>query len=275
MNIVPIPKKLKDIAAQLRNGDIENGLEKLHSLEGFEPQKAVIRAEISYFSNSCEKAMDEDEFALLHDGEWYAGNILSEHLFAYTHVALQSGAKDRAAAFLQQFLEQKQHMDLPAHQLQTYTYQVTQHLEKLNGEKDLPIDPEPLPFITEGLTEPDFAAQLKKYRPKLSIDSLAGAEYLLHFMFTKGNTDHALAYYEAWANDIRIEDHHLNAARLYRKAGAPGKAAQALRLYAAKAWFPVEFIQVTPMRLWLFEDLYPLLTASFREELLRMPKAVQ
>lgn len=38
-------------------------------------------------------------------------------------------------------------------------------------------------------------------------------------------------------------------------------------------WYPVEYIQITPMILFSYEDLYPLLTKEFKQEILQAPKA--
>jgi len=43
--------------------------------------------------------------------------------------------------------------------------------------------------------------------------------------------------------------------------------------YVTKSWYPVEHIQITPMRLWEFEDLSPILTTELKKEMLLTPKA--
>lgn len=67
MNIVKIPKKLRNIFDTLRSGQIEVGLEQLEKIKNFEPQKAIVKAEINYFSDSYEIAMENDEYGLLFD----------------------------------------------------------------------------------------------------------------------------------------------------------------------------------------------------------------
>lgn len=272
MEIVKIPKKLRDVLDTLRSGQIESGLAQLAEIAAFEPQKSIVLAEYNYFSSNDELAMENDEKALPFDGQWYAGNILSEHFFAYTSAAISSNHQQRAADFYKTYLAEKKKLDLEDHRFNTYKHQVNQHLAKLKGKKNLTIDPAPLQIIKNGKEMPDFIAQLKKYKPKLTYDSLKGAEYLLGFMFEEGNTDESLAYYEKFAEELTNEDSHLQAARLFLLAGEPEKAKTAVRNYV-KIWYPVEYIQITPMRLWEFEDLYPILTREFKEEILRIPKA--
>jgi hypothetical protein len=272
MEIVKIPKKLRDILDTLRSGQIESGLAQLEEFKDFEPQNALVLAEINYFSGNYELAMANDEKALPFDEQWYAGNILSEHFFAYTSAAISSNAQQRAEKFYKTYLAEKKKPGLEDYRLATYKHQVSQHLAKLKGKKNLTIDPAPLKIIKNGKGTPCFIAQLKKYKPKLAYDSPKGAAYLLSFRFEEGNTDESLAYYEQYAEELTNEDDHLSAARLLLLTGEVEKAKTAIRNYV-KIWYPVEHLQITPMRLWEFEDLQPILTKEFKEEILRMPKA--
>lgn len=149
---------------------------------------------------------------------------------------------------------------------------MAQHLQRLAGAQHLPIDPEPLPPQATGAPLDAFAPQLRQYRPKLTFDSAAGADYLLHFMFTSAATAEVLPYYRTYANGLRTESHHLDAARLYAQLGDQEAAEQALLTYAAIAWFPVEHTQVAPMRVWEFAELLPILTSELTTQLLLLPK---
>lgn len=273
MSIIKIPKKMRDILADIRNGQVDSGLERLDSLKGFEPQKATVRAEIGYFRSEYEEALTHEEQALPFDEQWYASNVLTEHLFAYSRAALLSGNVLRASQFLQQFLAQKEKLNLPDHSLNFYRYQVAQHLQRLAGVRRLPSDPQPMPLLATGAPKEEFVTQLREYRPKLAFDSAAGADYLLHFMFATAATPEVLRYYRTYADELRTENHHLSAARLYVQLGDVKSAGKAILTYAAIAWFPVEHTQVTPMRLWEFEELCPILTPAFKEEILALPKA--
>lgn len=266
MSIVKIPKKMRAILADIRNGQVASGLERLSSLKGFEPQKALVQAELSYFRNEYEKALPFNE-------QWYASNVLTEHLFAYSRAALLSGNVQRASQFLQQFLAEKEKLNLPDHSLHFYRYQVAQHLQRLAGAQHLPSNPQPLPPLATGSPKGEFVAQLREYRPKLTFDSAAGADYLLHFMFATAATPEVLRYYHIYADELRTENHHLSAARLYVQLGDVKSARKAILTYAAIAWFPVEHTQVVPMRLWEFEELYPILTPAFKGEILALSKA--
>jgi hypothetical protein len=273
MDVVKIPAKLRRALQTIRSGQVEAGLAQLATTKGFAPQKASAEAEVAYFQGDFAMAMHLDEQALPFDGQWYASNVLTEHLFAYSRAALQSGNVARAQQFLQQFLATKEALLLPDHSLHFYRYQVAQHLQRLAGAHHLPSDPRPLLPLAAGAPLEAFIPQLHQYRPKLTFDSAAGADYLLHFIFTSGATADALHYYHTHANALRTESHHLSAARLYTQLGDRAAAEKALLTYAAIAWFPVEHTQVAPMRLWEFAELLPLLTPEVTMRLLTLPKA--
>jgi tetratricopeptide (TPR) repeat protein len=273
MDVVKIPAKLRKALQTIRGGQVEAGLAQLAAVKGFEPQKASAEAEVAYFQGNFAAAMHLDEQALPFDGQWYAGNVLTEHLFAYSRAALLSGNVAQAQQFLQQFLARKEALNLPDHSLHFYRYQVAQHLQRLAGVHHLPSDPQPLRPIATGAPLETFVPQLRQYRPKLTFDSAAGADYLLHFMFGTAATADVLHYYHAYADELRTESHHLSAARLYAQLGDRAAAEKALLTYAAIAWFPVEHTQVAPMRLWEFAELLPILTTELTTQLLLLPKS--
>ena len=272
MEIVKIPKKLRDILDILRSGQIEIGLEQLEKIKDFEPQKAIVKAEINYLNGNHENAMENDENGLPFDEQWYAGNVLFEHFFAYSNTAIISENIPRAETFYKNFLAEKESLSLPEHRINVYRHQVKNHLAKLAGEKDLIIDNIKLQIVHDGKSIDEFNQQLKEYRPKLTFDSVEGAEYLLNFMLEKGNTDESLAYYEKFADKIVNDNTHINASRLFLLAGQTENAKKSLMRFVNN-WYPVEHIQITPMILFSYEDLYPLLTKEFKQEILNTPKA--
>lgn len=272
MDVVKIPAKLRKALQTVRSGQLDAGLAQLAAIKGFEPQKASAEAEVAYFQGNFAAAMHLDEQALPFDGQWYASNVLTEHLFAYSRAALLSGNVAQARQFLQQLLAEKEALDLPDHSLRFYRYQVAQHLQRLAGAQLLPIDPEPLRPLTAGVPLETFIPQLRQYRPKLTFNSAAGADYLLHFMFGAAATAEVLCYYRTYADELRAESHHLNVARLCAQLGDRKAAENALLTYAAIAWFPVEHTQVAPMRLWEFAELLPILTSVLTTQLLLLPK---
>lgn len=92
-------------------------------------------------------------------------------------------------------------------------------------------------------------------------------------MFEEGNTEECLNYYEKYSENLSNENTHINASRLFLATNQTEKAKKAILNYSVNCWYPVEHIQITPMRLFEFEDLYPILTKEFKKEILLNPKA--
>ncbi|MGJ1446421.1 hypothetical protein ACR79S_09405 [Sphingobacterium spiritivorum] len=88
----------------------------------------------------------------------------------------------------------------------------------------------------------------------------------------KGNTDESLSYYEKFADKILNDNTHISASRLFLLTGQISKAQTSL-INFVNNWYPVEHIQITPMILFSYEDLYPILTKDFKQEILSIPKA--
>ena len=88
--------------------------------------------------------MNFDEKSLLFNEQWYAGNILTEHFFTYTNTAIKINQTERAEKFYNFFLETKEIENLPSHQINQYRYLIEQHIQKLNGVKNLKINPKNL-----------------------------------------------------------------------------------------------------------------------------------
>jgi len=271
MAIVSIPKKLRDAFVAIRSGDVDKGLSLMDGVKGFDAQKSVALAEIAYFREDYESAMSHDETALPCDGQWYAGNVVTEHLLAYTSAALVSKNIPRAKAFYTHYLDiKKKDKSVPEHTLKVCRYQVTQHLLKLEKKKSK-IDPDPLKPLKKGKTLDAFNEQLRIYRPKLTLESPEGADYILFFMFEGYPTNDALAYYSKYASRLKCADHHLQAARLFAQCDSPDGSRDAMMLFA-KGTAPVEHMQVTPMRLFEFTELHKVMTRDFKERILTTSK---
>jgi len=273
MSIEKLPKKLKDIFTEIRSGEVEQGINNLNSIKGFEAQKNIALAEIFYYNDDYDSAMEKDESSLLHEDKWYAGNILIEHFFAYTYGAMISNQIERAINFYNFFLECKEQLDLPSYSINQYRYQVEQHLLKLKGFKNVKIDPPLLDVLKEGKDKEEFEKLLKENRPKLNPDSIEGIEYILHFMITDSKSSDVFECYENYADQIRIENIHIDIARLYALSGKTKRSQETLIRYAEKCWWPVEHFQILPMKVFEYDELKTVLTSELKQQILEVPKA--
>jgi len=277
--VVSIPKKLRDVFELLCKGKIKEGIEQLKAIPGFEAHKAIALAEIAYFQHDFESAMDYDEQALPHHEEWYAGNIVNEHFFAYVRAAIALKCIDRAKRVLTAFLKREQDTKVPANDMdrhkfhvERYQYIIGQHLLKLKGRENLEIYNSPYQVISNGDSMDKFIAQLKKYRPKFLSDSIDGAMYMLNFIYKTGNTTDYVKIYEKFSDKIDDESLHIKASKVYLALKHPEKAKEAIRTLTSKAWFPIEHPQITPMKLWAEDDLQKIMKRDFCKEILYLPK---
>ncbi|KIA88072.1 hypothetical protein [Kaistella jeonii] len=273
MDVVKIPKKLKTIFQEIRDGNIELGNENLKNYKDFEPQKNIVFAQMNYFESNYEQAMLNDENSLLFNEQWYPGNILTEHFFAYTNTAIKINQIERAEKFYNFFLETKEMETLPAHQINQYRYLVEQHILKLNGEKNLKLYPEKLSLITEGKKISEIELIQQKHRKDLNNKNIEKIEYLLNFMITDCNSKLVFEYYEKYCEEIKSENIHFDIARLYCLANDENLARKAT-LKFVENWFPIDFLQIVPMKFFEYEEMNLILTDQFKVQILNSRKAI-
>lgn len=272
--MVKLTNELIKILKDFRKGKIQESQIKLDKVEGFDVQKSLVKAQINYFKEDYKKAMRYDEKALPNNDQWYAGNILSEHFFAYSNSAIQSNQVERASKFYKAYLANKVKQNLPEHKINFYKHQVSQHLQKLEGEKNLIINCHKAYEIKEkGEPIEKFYQQYQNVRDSSALKSRAAIEYMLHFLIEYGNTNECLNYYETNWESIIMEDNHLKVAQIYKAKKQIEKAKEVILRFAEKFWYPIEHLQIVPMKLWCFEDLLPLIDKELKLEILAVNKA--
>ncbi len=259
MEVVKMPKKLRDAFDLIRKGRIEDGLAVFPSVGNFEAKKYLALAEIAYFKEEHLTALEYDEKALPIQ-DWYADNVLTEHLCAYAYSAFQAGEQKRALAFAELNIGGKSKKIL------------SNYLKELQITKTFNLY-DPLTIIETGKPFDEFIAQLKKYRPKLTFDSSAGADYLLNYMFKESESTAVLDYYEKYAIKLSNTDHHISAAVMHALLNKIPDAQNSIRLFV-RHWFPVDDVQALPMRLFEYPQLYPALTKELKLEILTSEKMI-
>lgn len=271
--MVKLKKELITILSDFRKGKIEESEIKLDKMDGFEVQKNLVKAQINYFKEDYEKAMSFDEKALPNNDQWYAGNILTEHFFAYSNSAIQSNQVARAAKFYKEYLVNKSNQNLPEHKINFYKHQISQHLQKIEGEKNLIINfHKPYEIKEDGEPIEKFYQQYQRVRQSSNLKSKDAIGYILHFLIDDGNTEECLDYYEANWESVIMEDRHLKIAQIYKAKKQIGKVKEVIFRFAEKFWSPIEHLQIVPMKLWCYEDLLPLIDKELKLEILKANK---
>ncbi len=271
--VVKLKKELIQILNDFRKGKIEESEIKLNKIKGFEVQKNLVKSQINYFKEDYEKAMSYDEKALPNNDQWYAGNILSEHFFAYSNAAIESNQIKRASEFYKEYLVNKSKLNLPEHKINFYNHQVSQHLQKIEGEKNLIINLHKAYEIKDdGKPIEKIYQQYQRVRESSDLKSKDAIGYILHFLIAYGNTNECLDYYEVnWKSAI-MEDSHLKIAQIYKAKKQMEKAKEVIFRFAEIFWYPIEHLQIVPMKLWRYEDLLPLIDKELKLEILKANK---
>lgn len=270
--MVKLNNELIKVLSEFRKGKIEESEIELDKVEGFDVQKNLIKAQLNYFKEDHENAMRHDEKALPNNDQWYAGNILCEHFFAYSNSAIQTNQIKRATKFYNNYLANKKAQNLPEHKINFYNHQITQHLKKIKGEKGLMIDYKPYEINENGKPIENFYEQYKHVHGKSDFESKDAVGYILYFLIQYGNTEECLNYYENnWESAI-IEDNHLKIAQVYRAKGQIDKTKEVILRFASKFWLPIEHLQIVPMKLFQYEDLMEIMDKEIKSEILKTDK---
>jgi hypothetical protein len=271
--VTKLPKKIRTILIDFRKGKIEDSLIELEKIEGFEPQKNLIKSQINYFQEEYENAMNYDEKALPFNDQWYAGNIITEHFFAYSNSAILSNQVEKATKFYNGYLENKIGQNLPDHKINFYKHQISQHLQKVKGEKDLIINfHKPYEIKNKGEPIEKFYDQYERVHQNSDFKSKDAIGYIFHFLIDYGNTEECLNYYEENWESVIMEESHLKVAQIYRTQNQIDKSQEVIHRFATKFWYPIEHLQIVPMKLWCYEDLIPILDKELKREILKTNK---
>lgn len=258
---------------KFRKGKIQIGNAILDNIDGFIPQKNLIKSQVSFFEEEHELAMRYAEKALPHDDQWYAGNVLCEHFFAYTYSAIQTDRVPEAKDFYSNYLKQKLKQDLPQHRVNFYAHQVSQHLKKLEGDKQLAIHTrKPYRIIYDGEPIQSFYDRYRVVHSKSDLKSKDAIGYIFHFMLEYGNTDICLDFYEENWELLIQEDAHLRVAQAYTAKQQIQKAQLTILRFAERFWLPVDNVQIVPMKLFEFEDLLKVMDKELKRTILHADK---
>jgi len=271
-----LTSKLKSLLIEFRKGEIDSSLIKLESIQGHEIRKYLIKAQINYLKEEHDKAMEFTELALPHNHHWYAGNILTEHFFAYSNTAIKTNQIARAKDFYEKFLKNKLESSLPEHKSNFYTHQITQHIKKLDGQKNLIIDfNKPYQIINEGKSIAEISKEYQKSRKTLNLESIDAKGYIMYFLTNYGNTKECLEYYESNWKSLLLDNTHFKIAQIYTSLNLKDKAIEVILRATTKFWRPVDHLQIVPIKIWTYEDLLPFLDKEMKLTILYANKELK
>ena len=119
MNTIRLPKKFRDLCDAIRNGN-ESEVASLKALQKFPHQVTAVKAEVAYFNQDYQHALELDLSILPYWDEWHYCNAANEHLAAMTVAALRLHREQEIGKVLSE--EQKRLLSDPEGNQQRATY---------------------------------------------------------------------------------------------------------------------------------------------------------
>jgi len=236
----------------IRNGQVDEGLELLESIEGEDVMKNLVKAEVAYWRADWKNAMYYDEHSLSSDHMWYNQFVVVYHLRAYVRAAKKIGAISRAKCFLEYYIDLKR-KELGNVGVRPYT-KIFQNAMRRLDDQEAKDEPTPAKYI-EG---DEGSCQIQMFSMGGPIvpgkESALPVALMLEVSWNHVPTKAILATYEQYADFITIDSHHLMAARNYMLINEPDKAKICI-MRVLRNWTPPEKFQVMPMKYFAYADV--------------------
>lgn len=267
IEVVRVPKKLKDIAELYRARDFEEADKLLEAFGKLPRQKAAIKAQLAFFDCDFGSAIEYiiEYYAYL--GEWYSGNMWYQTAMMLSFALIRSRQQTivkECITYLKELYESLSEEQLNNRKLRYLTF-IPQILDRADGkfnssQKYSPPDtPKSYSELFDG-----YAQYHKKQLAALDCppeDDPRIAGDMLILIYSSGATDDFVRLYEKHCKSSDLRDRaHIDAARIYMYLGANDRAAEALLDYASLGWWPIENTDIMPMAMLDADDLFPLVS---------------
>lgn len=279
METVKPPKKFRDICDLIRNGQTEEGLEKLATYNELEHQKWAVLAEVAYFDGDFETALDYDKQVCPFWDEWHYSNVRSEHLAAMAFAAGQLGKQAEYIAFFEEqaaLVEAEE--DIATHLKKAKAAAYQNKIEQLQTgivphftQKETYQPPEAPLSLAEIEAILEARIKAKKDKPK-EHGSPEWKEALYHKSCTLASPQDMLALYDEVKDNNLSTMWHLYALSAYNYEGDSEKAREVvLRMAAQRLWYVAAPTQVRPIEFFTHPSIFAFL--SKKEDLQAITKA--
>lgn len=278
IEVVRVPKKLKDIAALYRARDFEKADKLLEAFGKLPKQKAAINAQLAFFRCDFDLAIEliTEYYAYL--GEWYSGNMWYQTAMLLSFALIRSKSHkiaDECKEYLKRLYNSLSEVQLENRKLRYLTF-VPKILDRTDGKFDSNSKyspPEALKSYEELFN--GYAQYHEKQLKALDCppeDDIRTAGDMLILIYSSGSSDNFLRLYEKHCKSSELRaGAHIEAARIYMYLGENARAADALFDYAALGWFPVENTDIMPMSMLDADDLFPLVSDELLKKIYSEP----
>lgn len=247
MNAIRLPKKFRDICTDIRNGN-ENAIVSLETMSKYPNQITAVKAEIAYFNQDYQTALNLDLELLPSFDEWHYSNVANEHLAATAVAALRLHREQEVTDALQS--ERRRTLDNPEANKQRAVY-----CEKMVGY----IEKRVLPFSDwddftyQEPSEPkslgELWANVMAIDKKSQTDSPQALSRFFYQCYTYGSAEDALSVFNRMPAEIRSAGVYEQAILLALHIGDTSLAVRLMEeLAASRLWFAASPTQVRPMR---------------------------
>ncbi len=256
MDVVTLPKKIRDLCAVIRDGGEPDPKALAAFREKFPHQAAAVEAEVAAFRQDWGTALDRTLFVLPWLGEWYYSNVRAEQMTLLAFSARQLGREEEARAALtrerESLLRENPEADSrsPGY---TYAGYMLEYLET----GILPYDKE---LHYAGPESPKSREELEASIPPKDRGTLTGRQKLMNLCCLYGTAADALDLYEELKGGLLTEMWHQQAIQRYLYLGAEEAAIQAAERWAAgRLWNNAAPTQVRPVCFFQHPILHPFL----------------
>ena len=256
MDVVTLPKKIRDLCAVIRDGGEPDPKALAAFREKFPHQAAAVEAEVAAFRQDWETVLDRTLFVLPWLGEWYYSNVRAEQMTLLAFSARQLGREEEARAALtrerESLLRENPEADSrsPGY---TYAGYMLEYLET----GILPYDKE---LHYAGPESPKSREELEASIPPKDRSTLTGRQKLMNLCCLYGTAADALDLYEELKGGLLTEMWHQQAIQRYLYLGAEEAAIQAAERWAAgRLWNNAAPTQVRPVCFFQHPILHPFL----------------
>lgn len=263
IEVVKPPKKFRDICDLIRDGQAEQGLEKLGAYNALEHQKWAVLAEVAYFGGDFETALDYDKQLCPFWGEWHYANVRGEHVAAMAFAAEQLGRQSEYVSFFeQQAALAEAEADIAAHLKNAKVAVYKNAVQRLQSgvvpyfsEKEAYAPPE------QPLSMDELAAEVKRTDKKGKPEnSAAFRESMFQKSCRFGAPADMLALYDEVKDNNLSTMWHIYALGAYNFLGDTQKAREVvLRMAAQRLWYVAAPTQVRPMELFAHPSAFAFL----------------
>lgn len=267
INVVSVPKKLRDIAQLYRDGHYDEADLRLASFEKQPRQRAAIEAQLAFFRCDFESAIERIMEYYPYLGEWYTGNMWYQSAMALSFALIRAKSKPitkDCIEYLKRLYESLSEEQLANKGLRYLTY-IPQILDRVDGKfnSTKKYSPPEAPKSYDELFD-GYAQYHKKQLAKLDRppeEDTRTASDMLILIDSSGSADDFLRLYEMHRKLPEMRDWaHIKAARIFMFLGEINRAEEALLDFATVGWNPLECTDIMPISILDADDIFPLIS---------------